>query len=170
MCSSVRTHIRGSKEKKIAGGLFFYSSIRLSSVPRFRYYNIQYISRPPQKPVTVPHRGPKYLHSVGCGGLPSVAERAEDRDLFLFSVFVFFSLSSFDVLSARTTEIRPRRRCRYLYIGMFYVLCQRISRRYALPHVYSYTYIYNTYIYIYVCIIYFYICTYIYYYYYYYCI
>jgi len=118
-------------EKNSLGFVFLF---RFASFPFPVFAIIQYISRPPQKPVTVPHRGPKYLHSVS-RGLPSVAERAEDRAIcFCFR----FLLSSFDVLSACTTEIRPRRRCRYLYIGMFYVLCHRIPRRYALPHVYLY--------------------------------
>lgn len=49
--------------KKRAGGLFFYIvSPLVFPVPHFRYHNL-YISQPPQKPVTVPHRVPKYLHT-----------------------------------------------------------------------------------------------------------
>lgn len=112
----------GRRRKKGAGGrVVFFISFRLRSP----FSISQYISQPPRKPVTVQHRGPKYLHTAQTAADLSRPPKTMMRFIF---VCLFFFRHRRLVRLYTQRKSGPRRRSVGILVGVVTTLCR-------IPHV-----------------------------------
>lgn len=126
----------GRRKKNSRGFVFLF---RFASFP-FPVFTITIYKPAPAKTLHSTAPGPEVF--AQCQPRTSVRRRTPKiADLFSFSFFFFFFCCHPSTSYPRAQRKSGRDDGVGFYIGMFYVFCHRISRRYALPHVYLYLYL-----------------------------